>query len=63
MHAPTWLARSLLLPPLLSGLAVAQRHPLYDDKGTLAWSTTFSAAKEAAKKADKLIFVEVGTKT
>jgi hypothetical protein len=47
----------------LAGTAFAQKHPLYDDKGTLPWHTTFAAAKEAARKADKLIFVEVGTKT
>ena len=46
-----------------SATARAQRHPHYDDRDTLAWFTTFAAAKEAARKADKLIFVEVGTKT
>lgn len=44
-------------------LARAQRHPHYDDRGTLPWFTTLAAAKEAARKADTLIFVEVGTKT
>jgi hypothetical protein len=47
----------------LAGTALAQRHPHFDDKGTLQWHTTFAAAKEAARKADKLIFVEVGAKT
>jgi hypothetical protein len=44
-------------------LARAQRHPLYDDGGTLAWSTTLDAGKQAARKVGKLLFVEVGTKT
>jgi hypothetical protein len=43
--------------------ARAQKHPYYDDTGTLSWHTTFAAAKAAAKRADKLIFVEVGAKT
>jgi hypothetical protein len=43
--------------------AAAQKHPHYNDGGTLAWFTSFAAAKEAARKADKLIFVEVGAKT
>ena len=47
----------------LAGTALAQRHPLYDDKGTLAWHTKLAEAKAAAAKADKLILVEVGTKT
>lgn len=38
----------------------AQKHPHFDDGGALQWQTTFAAAKEAAKKADKLIFVEYG---
>jgi len=38
----------------------AQRHPHFDDGGTLSWHTTLAAAKEAAKKADKLVFVEYG---
>ncbi len=46
-----------------AGAALAQRHPLYDDKGTLAWHTKLADAKAAAAKADKLILVEVGTKT
>jgi len=58
---------SVLVAALVLGtsatLARAQRHPLYDDGGTLAWSTTLDAGKQAARKAGKLIFVEVGTKT
>ncbi|MEQ1632626.1 MAG: thioredoxin family protein [Planctomycetota bacterium] len=45
---------------LITGPLVAQRHPHFDDGGTLAWQTTFAAAKEAAAKADKLIFVQYG---
>jgi hypothetical protein len=52
-----------VLSAAFAAVAAAQKHPLYDDKGTLPWQTTFAAAKEAARKADKLIFVEVGTKT
>lgn len=61
MQSP--LAITLLLSASLGAGATAQRHPHFDDKGTLQWHTTFAAAKEAARKADKLIFVEVGAKT
>jgi hypothetical protein len=42
---------------------LGQRHPHFNDGGTLAWSTTFGEAMAAAKQADKLIFVEYGRKT
>jgi len=45
------------------GNARAQRHPHFDDGGTLAWQTTLAAGQEAARRADKIIFVEVGAKT
>jgi hypothetical protein len=47
----------------LASPALAQRHPLYDDQGTLVWHTKLDAAKAAARESDKLIFVEIGTKT
>ncbi|MFY9344354.1 MAG: hypothetical protein WAT39_17815 [Planctomycetota bacterium] len=50
----------LALATSLAGPAPAQKHPHFDDGGALAWQTTFAAAKAAAKKADKLIFVEFG---
>ena len=40
--------------------AAAQKHPHFDDGGTLVWHTKLAAAKEAAQKADRLIFVEYG---
>ena len=46
-----------------TALATAQRHPNFDDGGTLAWHNKFDLAKDAARKTSKLIFVEVGTKT
>jgi hypothetical protein len=52
-----------VLATFLTGPASAQKHPHYDDQGTLQWHTTFAAAKEDARKADKLIFVEVGATT
>ena len=42
--------------------AAAQGHPHFDDGGTLKWSTKFAEAKAAAKKQDKLVFVEYGRK-
>jgi hypothetical protein len=48
---------------LVTAPVIAQRHPHFDDQGTLAWHTSIDAAKAAARAADKLILVEVGTKT
>lgn len=47
----------------VAGAAIAQAHPHFDDKGTLPWSTTMKEAKDAAKKADKMIFLEYGRAT
>jgi hypothetical protein len=58
MHAHTFLPTMILVAG--SVLAAPQKHPHFDDGGTLAWQTTFAEAKAAAKKADKLIFVEYG---
>ena len=46
----------------LAAVAVAapQKHPHFDDGGALQWQTRLDAAKAAAKKADKLIFIEYG---
>ncbi|MBL9076984.1 MAG: hypothetical protein JNL08_05745 [Planctomycetes bacterium] len=46
----------------LTGAAIAapQKHPHFDDRGTLAWHTTLAAAKAAARAEDKLILVEYG---
>jgi hypothetical protein len=55
------LPRILFAVALLAAPSVlAQKHPHFDDRGTLAWHTTFAAANAAAKTADKLIFVEYG---
>ncbi len=59
-------ATALTAAFVVSAFAAAargQRHPLYDDGGTLTWFTALDAGKKAARTADKLIFVEVGTKT
>ena len=50
---------------LASGSAVAEgnkagKHPHFADGGVLPWSTSFAAAKKAAKKSGKLILVEYG---
>jgi hypothetical protein len=49
---------------LCTGVATAapQGHPHFNDGGTLSWYTKLADAKAAAKKADKLIFVEFGRK-
>jgi hypothetical protein len=60
------MQRTLVL--VLAGIAAtclvanvrAQRHPHFDDGGALAWHTKLAAAKAAAKKAEKLVFVEYG---
>ncbi|MEO6594263.1 MAG: hypothetical protein ABIP94_05880 [Planctomycetota bacterium] len=56
------LASALI--PLLAGAALAgatpQGHPHFDDGGALSWHKTLADAKAAAKKADKLIFIEYG---
>jgi hypothetical protein len=36
------------------------RHPHFDDKGTLSWSTKLADAQAAAKSQDRLIFIEYG---
>jgi len=45
---------------LLYGAAGAQAHPHFDDHGTLTWFEHLADAKAAAKKADKLVFIEYG---
>jgi len=40
----------------------AQAHPHFDDHGTLAWFGRLADAKAAAKKANKLVFIEYGRK-
>ena len=72
------LARRLLLGLLVSmaGLAVLAAptssvaggedrtpHPLYNDQGSLDWSSKLADAQKAAKKARKLIFIEYGRET
>jgi hypothetical protein len=36
------------------------RHPHFDDKGALSWSTKLADAQAAAKSQDRLIFIEYG---
>ncbi len=62
MHMFLRIAPFLLLPALTAG-ATAQKHPWYDDQSTLRWFTSFDAAKQAARAANKAILVEVGAKT
>jgi hypothetical protein len=35
-------------------------HPHFDDRGTLAWHTSWKAASERAKAEGKLVFIELG---
>jgi hypothetical protein len=48
----------------LSVLALAgdakTKHPHFDDKGTLHWFTKVADAQAAAKKQDRLVFIEYG---
>jgi hypothetical protein len=56
MRIPALLVAAFLPCSLL----LAQAHPHFDDGGALQWQTELAAAKAAAKKADKLIFIEYG---
>jgi hypothetical protein len=58
MRASIFLAATTLIAG--AALAAPQKHPHFDDGGTLVWYTTLAEAKAAAKKADRLIFVEYG---
>lgn len=56
---PDLAAVAVLVHALIATVA-AQKHPHFDDKGTLQWQTTFDAAKAVAKNADRVIFVQYG---
>ncbi|HZN37664.1 MAG TPA: hypothetical protein VFD82_02615 [Planctomycetota bacterium] len=60
MRPSIHLAITVISAATLLAAAAAQKHPHFDDKGTLVWFTTFAAAKEAATKQDRLILVEYG---
>ena len=45
---------------VMAGGLLAQAHPHFNDGGTLSWYTTLAEAQAAAKKADKLVFIEYG---
>ncbi|MBI5431694.1 MAG: thioredoxin family protein [Planctomycetes bacterium] len=38
----------------------ARRHPHFDDQGTLDWYTTWADAAAAAKRENKLVFIDMG---
>lgn len=38
----------------------ARPHPHFEDGGVIPWYTSLAEAKAAAKKQDKLIFIEYG---
>lgn len=56
------LLTTVLSVAVTSGWLLAQAHPHFNDGGTLSWYKTLAEAQAAAKKADKLIFVEYGRK-
>ena len=58
MRTVNFLAAVILTAGVLA--AAPQKHPHFDDGGTLTWHTTLAEAKAAARKADKLILVEYG---
>ena len=37
-----------------------QKHPHFDDRGTLDWHTSFAAAQEKARAEKKKLFIEIG---
>jgi hypothetical protein len=59
MHTSAWILTTVSLAAM-PGALFAQAHPHFNDGGTLSWYTTLAEAQAAAKKADKLIFVEYG---
>jgi hypothetical protein len=56
------IAASVLVA--LAGIVLAgdapKRHPHFEDKGTLSWSTKLADAQAAARSAGKLILIEYG---
>ena len=63
MRLPTRLFGAVLLAAAMPVPAMAQAHPDLNDGGTLPWFKTLAEAEAAAKKADKLIFIEFGRPT
>ena len=47
---------------VLAGDATGQRHPHFDDGGTLRWYTKLADAQAVAAKEDKIILIEYGRK-
>ena len=41
-------------------MTTKRSHPHFDDRGTLDWHTSWTEAAEAARAADKLVFLEIG---
>ena len=63
MRASTHLATSFIVAHALIAVAVAQKHPHSDDKGTLQWQTTFAAAKELLRAAHSHLTAQNPTPT
>jgi hypothetical protein len=60
MRNATHLVAAISFAGATAAGAFAQGHPHFDDGGTLKWYTTLAEAKAAAKKADRLVFIEYG---
>jgi len=45
---------------LLAGDGKKNGHPHFDDKSTLAWHTELKKAQAAARKENKVVFIEFG---
>lgn len=56
-------AWGLFAAPLRAEPPARRAHPLYDDGGTLDWSTRLAEAREVAKKERRLILIEWGRVT
>jgi hypothetical protein len=58
------MRRPVLAAILLSGAALAgnteMMHPHFDGKRVLPWYTELAKAKAAAKKQNKIVFIEYG---
>ena len=60
LAAAAFASLAVLASLVVAGDAKVTRHPHFDDKGALSWSTKLADAQAAAKSQDRLIFVEYG---
>ncbi len=70
MSTNTWRRFLGLLLPLASLLGIfcmpasadGSRHPYFNDRGTLSWHHSLTSAQNAARRTNKVVFIEYGRK-